>query len=402
MKIKPYLTLCLLLSILIANAQEKPPALLSKAISKDNALLTRIALLIGNDKNHIHYDRSMICNALLDKKLNAAKVLAKRNAKIIHKDSEPFIFLLIKNRNTEGLKLLLTYYNYKDSLNSRNQTPIHYCLSQNSSPAFSFNDFYNGKNYVTGMLIPLLEANVKIDTSLFKGWSSYFLASDLKNETAKNLLFSTKLDYPNYEPANTGINVPYLSEDEKKVLYYINLVRMQPSLFAETYLHTELKKNMSYYMLGYLAEQSDSGEAELSYNYNDTILPVSEKTLFDSCDCFASLNTKLISMKPLPALQPDEFVFSVAKTKAIKIARTGKPKHTGLEKLRKYSASGEAFAYGSDDMKQQIITLLTDCGISDYGHRRILLSKKYNRTGVAVRQNRSGDKSLVIINVRQD
>ena len=36
--------------------------------------------------------------------------------------------------------------------------------------------------------------------------------------------------------ANSAINVEYMVEQEKQVIYYINLCRMNPSLFEETFL----------------------------------------------------------------------------------------------------------------------------------------------------------------------
>ena len=52
---------------------------------------------------------------------------------------------------------------------------------------------------------------------------------------------SRQADYPEWnEPAylaaNSAQNEDYLTDKEKKVYYYLNLVRMNPKLFADTYL----------------------------------------------------------------------------------------------------------------------------------------------------------------------
>ena len=134
-----------------------------------------------------------------------------------------FIFTLIKSNNTEALKFLVKHFNYRDSLNSKNQTPVHYCLTQHFSPYISsFDEFFNKDKYTNSILIPLLEANIKIDTSIYHGWSSYYLASDFKHPRVQELLYATDIDYPKYESANTGKDLDKLNEDEKKAMVIIN------------------------------------------------------------------------------------------------------------------------------------------------------------------------------------
>ena len=41
---------------------------------------------------------------------------------------------------------------------------------------------------------------------------------------------------PKYQVANSAKNEAYLTAVEKEVYYYLNLVRMNPKLFADTYL----------------------------------------------------------------------------------------------------------------------------------------------------------------------
>ena len=89
MQIRTITSIFFLLMANLMFAQEKEPKLLSKAISKDNAFLTRFALLAGNDKSFIESNNSLLCDAICAKKLKAAKVLVNRNAKLICCDSEP-------------------------------------------------------------------------------------------------------------------------------------------------------------------------------------------------------------------------------------------------------------------------------------------------------------------------
>lgn len=53
-------------------------------------------------------------------------------------------------------------------------------------------------------------------------------------------------NFPEYHPANSAQNEEYLTTEEKQVYYYLNLVRMNPKLFAETYLYY-LKNSTDYY-----------------------------------------------------------------------------------------------------------------------------------------------------------
>ncbi|MFZ4564796.1 MAG: hypothetical protein ACOYNU_15565, partial [Bacteroidales bacterium] len=62
---------------------------------------------------------------------------------------------------------------------------------------------------------------------------------------------SRKVDYSEwnvsaYQGANSAQNEDYLTDEEKKVYYYLNLMRMNPKLFADTYLGY-LKNSTDYY-----------------------------------------------------------------------------------------------------------------------------------------------------------
>src|ERR1035437_5710318 len=49
-----------------------------------------------------------------------------------------------------------------------------------------------------------------------------------------------KWDSTTLEKANTAKDVDYMTKDEKKVIFYTNLVRLKPELFSETYLQQYL------------------------------------------------------------------------------------------------------------------------------------------------------------------
>ncbi|MCE3278888.1 MAG: hypothetical protein K0S44_1079 [Bacteroidetes bacterium] len=79
------------------------------------------------------------------------------------------------------------------------------------------------------------------------------------------------------EKANTAKDADYLTKEEKSVIFYLNLVRLDPKLFGETYL----KK--------YLDSTSDNNQYT------------------------KSLRKTLASAKPLPVVYPDKLLSEFAK-----------------------------------------------------------------------------------------
>lgn len=93
-----------------------------------------------------------------------------------------------------------------------------------------------------------------------------------------------------YEMANSARDEEYLTSEEKKVYLYLNLVRMNPELFASTYLDY-LKNSTNYYE--------------------------------------ASLYRELLQMKPLPVLKPNRLLFESARCHSTDSGERG---YTGHER----------------------------------------------------------------------
>jgi len=98
------------------------------------------------------------------------------------------------------------------------------------------------------------------------------------------------------EKANTAKNVRYLKEDEKKVIFYTNLARINGQLFADTYLKWFL----------------DSTQAKTN-NY------------------VRSLYKDLKKIKDLPVLYSQNDLFNVARDHAIKSGKTSHEGHRGFK-----------------------------------------------------------------------
>jgi hypothetical protein len=146
-----------------------------------------------------------------------------------------------------------------------------------------------------------------------------------------------------YAEENSAANEDYLTQQEKEVSYYLNLVRMNPSLFAETY------------MLKHAGHPDDEYET--------------------------SLYEELKLMEPLPCLKPNKLCWESANCHAV---ISGKDGYIGHD--RKNCSSyfwGECCQYGPSDPLAIILQLLIDRGVESFGHRRICLGL-FNELGVSI------------------
>ena len=142
---------------------------------------------------------------------------------------------------------------------------------------------------------------------------------------------------------------------EKSVIFYTNLVRINPRLFAQTYL--------------------------LAYLKNAPIEPSSKNV--------NSLKVTLNGMVPLNALTPAENLHRMAKDHAVKSGKSGEVGHAHFEqrlgKFTKsdYAFSGENCAYGVNEAFIIFMQLLIDDGVESLGHRKNLLNKDFKKIGVS-------------------
>jgi hypothetical protein len=158
--------------------------------------------------------------------------------------------------------------------------------------------------------------------------------------------------------ANTAVTASYLTEAEIKVIFYLNLVRLNPGLFAETFLIERI------------------GE------------PDSENEI--------SLYNELHQMKALPCLLSNKQCWESAKCHAVFSGNTG---YVGHDRHNCESYFwGECCQYGSSDPLNIILQLLIDEGVPSLGHRRICLGS-YHEIGVSI-QPHSGYGSNAVLDFR--
>jgi len=158
-----------------------------------------------------------------------------------------------------------------------------------------------------------------------------------------------------------------MTEEEQKVILFMNLARHNGPLFTETFLEQYVEENQI------------------------------EKSSY-----LKSLKRDLKKVEGLTPLVPEEDLTSIAQGHATKSGKTGHVGHRNMDKrfapLRgnPYYAWAENCSYGYQEALGIVITLLIDEGIKDLGHRKNILNENFNSVGVAIRPHKSYRVNCVI------
>lgn len=157
-----------------------------------------------------------------------------------------------------------------------------------------------------------------------------------------------------YRVANSAMDADYLTAEEKKVYFYLNLARMNPELFAGTYLNRLEKSTNSYE---------------------------------------SSLYRELLHQKPLPALKPSRKLFESARCHATESGACG---YTGHDRVKcEGYFTGECCHYGNSDALDIVTKLLIDRNVSSLGHRRMCFGA-YTELGVSIQPHTTYGKNAVL------
>lgn len=159
--------------------------------------------------------------------------------------------------------------------------------------------------------------------------------------------------------ANSAEAINYMSQEEKLAVYYTNLVRINPPLFANTYLKDYLKANN-------IKKDQDV------------------KGLIDDLEAAPRMNPLL----------PNERLTEMARKHAIDMGTTGRTGHSSSngdtfrnrsEKFEQYfSAINENCNYGNDKGMDAVIDLLIDRKVPNAGHRKNILDPEMTDIGIAI------------------
>ena len=188
----------------------------------------------------------------------------------------------------------------------------------------------------------------------------------LKDLDAK---FASQWTAAERQQANSAASASYLSASEKELFYYLNLMRLNPASFAETYA------------------KAYTGDRGWTNGY-----------AFDERK--ASLLAELAALAPLPVLQPSEELYDAADCYATSAGPLGL---TGHDRTATGCAENPGLAeccdFGSCYSGYAIVMhLLIDAGETNagLGHRRILLNDLYTRMGVAIRPHATYQRMAVL------
>jgi len=166
---------------------------------------------------------------------------------------------------------------------------------------------------------------------------------------------------------HTGAGIGYLTEEEQKVVLFMNMARFDGPLFASTFLDAYVEENSM------------------------------ENTSF-----LRSLYKDLKKKSELVPFKVEEDLTSVAQGHADLSGRTGHVGHKNFDKrfapLRgnPYTAWAENCSYGYKDAVDIVISLLIDEGIKGVGHRLNILNEEFNSVGLAIYPHKTYKTNCVI------
>ncbi len=202
--------------------------------------------------------------------------------------------------------------------------------------------------------------NKIIDNKTFKSHSLVvvFLVASISLLSVSNTLFSQESDMmipaSLLKKANTAKDVSYLSYDEKQVIMYMNIARLDGKWFIKNILDEHNSTNSRY---------------------------------------VKSLKRDLRKVSGLKALKPSVNLSKSARFHAKDMGEKGKTGHASsdgtptFDRIRRFAEGGymsENCSYGYSNPIKIVLQLLIDDGVPSLGHRKNMLSDKYSYVGVAI------------------
>jgi len=178
--------------------------------------------------------------------------------------------------------------------------------------------------------------------------------------------------------ANTAGDAKYLTGEEKDMIIYMNLVRMDGEKFFNTYFQDFVNRHNT--------------KMQQYSNYNEVKISRTDKY-------YKSLEKDLKDVKGLPPFWPDEAMSWVAKQHAKDMNSRNYAAHSSLDgktvrdrigSMYPRKACGENLAFGYAGGLDNICMLLLDKGVANLGHRKVILdtSYKFNFVGVSIQPHK--------------
>jgi len=208
---------------------------------------------------------------------------------------------------------------------------------------------------------------MKFITAVFFLFLCTTVSLKAQTSSSDNLWTQEELDN-----ANTARNTDYLNEEEKKIVFYMNLARTDGERFFNTYF----QDFVNAYNI----------DMQRYSNYND--LKVNRKDKY-----YRGLKEDLQEIKGLSLFSPDETLTWIAQQHAKDLSKHNIAGHnssdgrTVKDRISKFyprRAMAENLAFGFSKGLANVCMLLLDKNVPDLGHRKTILGTGYNLSQVGV------------------
>lgn len=209
--------------------------------------------------------------------------------------------------------------------------------------------------------------------------------------SASTIALAQKWTDAEFKKANTAANADYLTNEEKNIVLYMNLIRLDGEKFYYTFLEDYINNYNS--------------KVKQYRNYNE--LKIARNNSY-----YLSLLKHVKGVKNLPMFYPDEKLTALSRSHAIDLNRNNLESHDSSngdkfsKRLSKYFANkamSENIDFGFSNSLDIVCHLLLDCGVPSLGHRFNLLDQKYklNTVGISIQPHPSYSWCAVIDYVSQ-
>ncbi|MDR1169721.1 MAG: hypothetical protein LBK97_02675 [Prevotellaceae bacterium] len=215
-----------------------------------------------------------------------------------------------------------------------------------------------------------LKFNIIVFAGLLMLSCQHETEENIKKEipTKENLDAKYYSYWKDYQIANTAKDVSYLTIEEKEIFYYLNLVRINPPLFAQTYA------------FGY---NGDNGWSK-GYAWEER-----KESLID----------ELLFMEPVSIIYPDDNLYEMAHCFAYEAGLLGITGHDRSQTSCNKGYNAECCQYGGAPNGLSIImSLLIDAGENNAAllHRRILLENRSMVMGASIQPHKNYRTNAVL------
>ena len=191
------------------------------------------------------------------------------------------------------------------------------------------------------------------------------------NKPAEDYPFS-KWDAATLEKANTAKDAEGCSDEEKKVVYYMNLARLKPELFCKTYFQKYMDSTKTKF-----SSFANSLKNDLQVKYKPMEVLTAKQDLTDEAVEHAKDTGKKGNLGHFTS-DGKSYDFRMKKFKDV------------------YGNTAETCDYGNNTALAIVIHLLIDEGQGTVEHRKTILEKKYTYTGVSIQPHKKEKWTCVI------